>query len=160
MQIQGWGSACGVPIASFTRLAEANGTGVVAGKAVLKTCGREESRRWLVGTGTYSFFTSRPTTHLSSMSSGRSRSILVTNSQSNTTTHPLQNVRKGGGLGDTYNQDGQYVASERAYWSGNWGRRLAGNHVNSLCRHVGTMRSMNPAASWWIQDLRRTGLAI
>jgi len=62
-----------MPIASFTRLAGANGSSIIAGKAVWRTrrgkSGREVSKE---------------------MRKKYSRSILVTNSQSNTATHHLQ----------------------------------------------------------------------
>ena len=61
------------------------------------------------------------------MFSGRSRSILVTNSQSNMATS-FTNVRKGDGLGDTCSQDGL----EKQYWYGNRGGRLAGKYSTSI----------------------------
>ena len=62
-----------MPVASFARLVGAKVASIVDGKAVWKA-----------------HLASRPTTYLFFMFSGRSRSILVTNSQSNMATHHLQ----------------------------------------------------------------------
>jgi hypothetical protein len=152
-----------VPIASSTRLAGVNSTSVVVDKAVWNTrkgeSGRKESKE-LVGCHWHVFALHLEAhCHLFSMSSGISRLILVINSQSNTANFFYKRMQRRWAW--RYMKSGRptrMLPLERQYWSGNQGCWQAGNHVNSLCRHVGTMRSINPAASWWIQDRLRAGL--